>query len=111
MSDIIITDRFVVEEVYVPLSYFSYPDDFWDEENDYEKMIKELIEQLKGQSMYWEVTDRISQNSIPIIDEEEAELLCGLLNSLPESYLIEQYGDSDVYVDDTLEKEFTIIKI
>lgn len=111
MSDIIITDRFEVVEVYTPLSYFSYPDDFWDEENDCEKMIKELIEQLKGQSMYWEVTDKISTNSIPVMDEEEAELLCDLLNSLPESYLIEQYGDSDVYVDDTLEKEFTIIKI
>lgn len=111
MSDIIICDRFVVEEVYVPLSYFSYPDDFWNEKDEHEKMIKDLIEQLKGQSMYWEVTDRISKNSIPIIDEEEAELLCGLLNGLPESYLIEQFGDSDVYTDNTLQNEFTIINI
>lgn len=110
MNDIIITDRFEINIVYKSLDVLCYPDDYWDETDEQEELIARLINQLKSDSVYWEVSDRISGNSIPIMNEEEAELLCGLLNSLPESYLISQYGDSDVYTDDTLEKEFTIVR-
>lgn len=106
----IISDRFIVEDVFVSNSMFAYIDQL-DINNEYEKTIKELLEELGEKSYYWEVTDRISGNSIPIIDEEEAELLCALLNELPESYLTPYFGDSDVYTDDTLEEEFTVFEI
>lgn len=110
MNEIIATDRFEVCDVTVARSWFSYPDDYWDENNEYEAMIKKLIEELGEESYYWEVEDRISGNSIPIKDEEEAELLCSLLNGLPESYLVEYFGDAAMYGDD-LKEDFTVIEL
>lgn len=106
----IISDRFIVEDVFIAKPMFAYIEQL-DMNNEYEKTIKELLEELGERNYYWQVTDRISGNSIPITDEEEAELLCALLNELPESFLTPYFGDSDVYTDDTLEEEFTIFEI
>lgn len=107
----IISDRFTVENVVVMRDIFGYPDNYWNTDDDKEKMIKELIETIGECSSYYHVVDRISGNYIPITDEGEAELLCSLLNELPESYLISYFGDSDVYTDNTLEEKFTVFKI
>ncbi len=109
--DKIISDRFIVEDVVIAKEVFSYPDNYWDTTDEKEAMIKELIEDIKNSSYYWHVTDRISGISIPVTDEEEANLLCSLLNELPESYLVSYFGDSDVYTDNTLEENFTIFNI